>query len=156
MPLGQSSYLRSNARRTAYYVGSTTRTHCYVLAVMPVCRGVYERLESSGFGMAKWQRYHDRQDRGNFANYLLQRQYLVLHITGGSGSGLHRDPGPDRGHSFLLAPGERHIAIHQLDGIGLHGRNHASPRSGSAWAWERNWRKSASSNEGGRSICAGQ
>ena len=28
--------------------------------------------------------------------------------------GLDRDPGPERGHSFLLAPGERHIAIHRF------------------------------------------
>ena len=66
--------LRSNGRRhamgvTPLYVESTTRTQCYVMAVMPVCREVYERLEFPGFGMAVWQRYHDRQDRGNFANY---------------------------------------------------------------------------------------
>ena len=61
------------------------------MAVVPVCREVYECLESPGFGMTKWQRYHDRQDRGNFANYLLQRPYLILHITGGSGSGLDRE-----------------------------------------------------------------
>ena len=78
--------LRSNGRRHAMgvtplyvesttrtqwplYVESTTRTQCYVMAVMPVCREVYERLEFPGFGMAVWQRYHDRQDRGNFANY---------------------------------------------------------------------------------------
>ena len=28
--------------------------------------------------------------------------------------GLDRDPGPERGHSFLLAPGERDITIHRF------------------------------------------
>ena len=87
----RTACIRSNARRTAYYVESTTRTQCYAMAVAPVCREVYECLESPGFGMTKWQRYHDRQDRSNFANYLLQRPYLILHITGGSGSGLDRE-----------------------------------------------------------------